>query len=198
VEIDEAYTTGSSLMPQKKNPDSLELLRGKSGRVVGHLAGLLVTLKGLPSAYNKDLQEDKEGLLDVVDTLTLVLPVAAEIVRTLKVNGGRMLAALDSALLATDLADYLVRKGIPFRESHHIVGQAVKQAEERDLPLNDLPLETLQAIHPAFDEEVYEVFSFEGSVEARDVVGGTAMAAVRAQIDKARALLAAGAAETES
>jgi argininosuccinate lyase len=198
VEIDEAYTTGSSLMPQKKNPDSLELLRGKSGRVAGHLVGLLMTLKGLPSAYNKDLQEDKQGLFDVIDTLTLELPVAAEMVRTLSVNRGRMLAALDSALLATDIADYLVRKGVPFRESHHVVGQAVKQAQERDLPLNDLLLETFQAIHPAFDEEVYEVFSFERSVEARDVVGGTAMAAVRAQIDKARALLAGGAVEIES
>jgi len=190
VEIDEAYTTGSSLMPQKKNPDALELMRGKSGRVIGHLSGLLTTLKGLPSSYNKDLQEDKEALFDVIDTLKMELPIAAGVVRTLTVNERHMRAALDEALLATDLADYLVRKGIPFRKSHHLVGRAVRRAEELEVSLKALDLTDYQAIHPAFTEDVYGVFDFQRSVEARATEGGTAPAAVRAQIERAKALLA--------
>jgi argininosuccinate lyase len=187
VEIDDAYATGSSLMPQKKNPDSLELMRGKSGRVIGHLTGLLTTLKGLPTAYNKDLQEDKEPLFDTVDTLKMALSIAAGVVGTLKVNADRMGAALDDAMLATDLADYLVLKGVPFRQSHHVVGQAVRRAEALGVPLKELDLEVYQAIHPAFAEDVYEVFDFARSVEARAVEGGTAPSAVRAQIRAARA-----------
>jgi argininosuccinate lyase len=190
VEVDEAYATGSSLMPQKKNPDALELMRGKSGRVVGHLVGLLTTLKGLPSAYNKDLQEDKEAVLDVIDNLALALPIATGVIRTLKVNDGRMAAALDDALLATDVADYLVRKGVPFRQSHHLVGRVVGRAEALGVPLKGLALAEYQAIHAAFGEDVYAVFDFRRSVEARDVVGGTAPTAVRAQIERARGLLA--------
>jgi argininosuccinate lyase len=190
VEVSETYATGSSLMPQKKNPDALELMRGKSGRVIGHLTGLLAVLKGLPSAYNKDLQEDKEAIFDVVDTLSVELPVAAGVVRTLGVNADRMAAALDDALLATDLADYLVRKGVPFRQSHHLVGQVVKRAEELGLPLKKLELAEYQAIHPDFEEDLYRVFDFRRSLEARDVEGGTAPAAVHAQIERARALLA--------
>ncbi len=186
VEIADAYSTGSSLMPQKKNPDSLELMRGKSGRLIGHLAGLLTTLKGLPSSYNKDLQEDKEALFDVIDTLRLELPIVAGVVRTLKVNGERMAAALDDTLLATDLADYLVRKGVPFRESHRLVGQVVKRAEELVTALKELDLTEYQAIHPAFAKDVYRVFDFRRSVEARDTEGGTAPEAVRAQIERAR------------
>jgi argininosuccinate lyase len=189
VELADAYSTGSSLMPQKKNPDSLELMRGKSGRVVGHLTGLLTTLKGLPSSYDKDLQEDKEALFDVVDTLKMELPIAAGVVCTMTVNGERMAAALDDALLATDLADYLVRKGIPFRESHHLAGQAVRRAEELNVSLGALTLADYQAIHPAFAEDVYQVFDFQRSVEARDVEGGTAPSAVRAQIEQAKGLL---------
>jgi argininosuccinate lyase len=190
VEVDEAYATGSSLMPQKKNPDALELMRGKSGRIVGHLVGLLTTLKGLPSAYNKDLQEDKEGVLDVIDNLALALPIATGVIRTLKVNGARMAAALDDALLATDVADYLVRKGVPFRQSHHLVGRVVGRAEMLGVPLKGLDLAEYQAIHAAFGEDVYAIFDFWRSVEARDVVGGTAPTAVRAQIERARGLLA--------
>ena len=186
VELDEAYSTGSSLMPQKKNPDSLELMRGKSGRMVGHLVGLLTTLKGLPSAYNKDMQEDKEALFDAVDTLALELPVAAGVVRTLRVNGARMRAALDDAILATDLADYLVRKGVPFRESHRMVGQVVRRAEERGVSLQELDLAEYQLVHPAFASDVYQVLDFQRSVEARDAEGGTAPAAVRVQIKRAR------------
>ncbi len=190
VDVGEAYSTGSSLMPQKKNPDSLELMRGKSGRVIGHLTGLLTTLKGLPSAYNKDLQEDKEAIFDVIDTLKMELPIAAGVIRTLTVNAARMAAALDDALLATDLADYLVRKGVPFRESHHLVGQAVRRAEELGVSLHGLGLATYQAIHPAFAEDVYAVFDFRRSVEARSTEGGTAPDAVRVQIERAVDLLA--------
>jgi argininosuccinate lyase len=186
VEVDDAYATGSSLMPQKKNPDSLELMRGKSGRVIGHLTGLLTMLKGLPTAYNKDLQEDKEALFDTIDTLKMELAIAAGVVRTLKVNAERMADALDDAMLATDLADYLVRKGVPFRQSHHLVGQAVRRAEELGVPLKALDLQAYRAIHPAFAEDVYEVFDFVRSVEARSVEGGTAPSAVRVQISRAK------------
>jgi argininosuccinate lyase len=192
MEVAEAYSTGSSIMPQKKNPDSLELMRGKSGRVIGHLTGLLTTLKGLPSSYNKDLQEDKEALFDVIDTLKMELPIAAGVVRTLKVNSDRMQSALDDGMLATDLADYLVRKGLPFRESHHVVGQVVRQAEKLRVSLRKLGLEEYRAIHPSFTEDVYRVFSFRHSVEARDTEGGTAPEAVRAQIERAKALIAQG------
>ncbi|MEA3376695.1 MAG: argininosuccinate lyase [Chloroflexota bacterium] len=192
VELDNAYATGSSLMPQKKNPDSLELLRGKSGRVIGHLTGLLTTLKGLPTAYNKDLQEDKEGLFDVIDTLEMALPVAARVIQTLTVNGERMEAALDEAMLATDLADYLVRKGVPFRRSHHVVGQAVRRAETLGLSLNELSMTEYRAIDPAFAEDVYEVFDFERSVEARGTEGGTARSAVEEQIKRAKRILEQG------
>ena len=189
VEIADAYSTGSSLMPQKKNPDALELMRGKSGRVVGHLVGLLTALKGLPSAYDKDLQEDKEAVFDVIDTLKMELPIAAGVIRTLEVNAGRMAAALDDGMLATDLADYLVRKGVPFRESHHLVGRAVRRAEELGVPLKALELAEYQAIHPAFAGDVYAVFDFRRSVEARETEGGTAPVAVRAQIEHAHTLL---------
>jgi len=189
VELDDAYATGSSLMPQKKNPDSLELLRGKVGRMVGHLVALLTTLKGLPSTYNKDLQEDKEPLFDALDTLKLALPVAAGVVRTLKVNAQAMAAVLDDAMLATDLADYLVRRGVPFRQSHELVGRAVRRAEALGLPLHELPLVEFQAISKAFDADLYVVFDHRRSVEARDSYGGTATAAVRQQIERARAVL---------
>jgi argininosuccinate lyase len=192
VEVDEAYATGSSLMPQKRNPDVLELMRGKSGRMVGHLVGLLTTLKGLPSAYNKDLQEDKEALFDAIDTLASELPIAADVVRTLKVNGLRMGSALQEGILATDVADYLVRKGVPFRQSHDLVGQVVRRAEELGVSLKGLELADYQAIHPAFAQDVYAVLDFQRSVELRDAEGGTAAAAVHAQIARARAILDRG------
>jgi argininosuccinate lyase len=186
VELDDAYATGSSLMPQKKNPDSLELLRGKAGRLIGHLVALLTTVKGLPSTYNKDLQEDKEPLFDAMDTLGLALPVAAGVIATLKVHPQRMAEALDDGMLTTDLADYLVQRGVPFRRSHHLVGQVVRRALERGVPLRELPLEEFRKVTERFGEDVYQVFDFRRSVEARDSYGGTATQAVRQQLARAR------------
>lgn len=188
VTLSDAFSTGSSLMPQKKNPDALELLRGKAGRLIGSLMGILALLKGLPSAYDKDLQEDKEPLFDAVDTLQLALPVAQGVLETLTLRPERMTAALGDELLATDLADALVRAGVPFRQSHHLVGQAVRKAEERGCALRDLPLAALQAISAAFTAEMISVWDFERSVEQRSVTGGTGRAAVLAQIARLRDL----------
>jgi argininosuccinate lyase len=189
VAMADAYSTGSSLMPQKKNPDALELLRGKSGRLVGGLVGLLTTLKGLPSAYDKDLQEDKEPIFDAADTLVLALPVAQGVLQTLSIRPERMMSALGDELLATDLADALVRRGVPFRQSHHLVGQAVRRAEELDSSLRDLPLSELQAISPHFERDVTAIWDFQRSVEQHAVTGGTARAAVFDQITALRLLV---------
>ncbi len=143
IELDDAYSTGSSIMPQKKNPDPLELARGKSGRMIGNLVSLLTMLKGLPTAYDKDLQEDKEPLFDTIDTLEIELPVIAGVIRTLRLKVSRMQGALVDEMLATDLADYLVRKGMPFRQSHHIVGQVVRAAIAQNCSLRELSLEGL-------------------------------------------------------
>lgn len=186
VTMDDAYATGSSLMPQKKNPDALELARGKTGRLIGDLVALLTTLKGLPSSYDKDLQEDKEPLFDAVDTLDALLPVIAGVIRTMRVNADAMRAALDAAMLATDLADYLVRRGVPFRDAHRQVGEAVKLAEARGIALSDLSAEDFSAIAPEFGTDVKTVFDFERSVAARAVIGGTGPNAVRAQIAQAK------------
>jgi len=191
VTLSDAHSTGSSLMPQKKNPDTLELLRGKAGRLIGDLTALLATLKGLPLTYNSDLQEDKERLFDAADTLAVALPVTAAVLRGMTVHADRMAAALSPDLLATDLADYLVRKGMPFRQSHHIVGQAVRRAEELGVPLNRLPLAELQAISPLFAADVDAVWDYERSIERRDGPGGAARGAVLAQIAQAQALLEA-------
>lgn len=189
VTLADAYATGSSLMPQKKNPDVLELTRGKAGTLIGWLTGLLATLKGLPSAYDKDLQEDKPPVLAAFDTLDVMLPVLAGALTTMTVHANRMRAALDSSLLATELADYLVRKGVPFREAHHIVGQVVKEAGGSG-GLETLSLETLQAISPVFEADVAEVWDFDMAVNRRATVGGTSVKSVLAQIQKAKAILA--------
>ena len=186
VTLADAYSTGSSLMPQKKNPDSLELLRGKAGRVFGDMSGLLMTLKGLPSTYNKDLQEDKEPLFDAMESLAGALPIAAGALATLTVNGGRMAEALVPEMLATDLAEYLVRKGVPFRETHHVAGAAVALAESEGIALTGLSLAALRSLHPAFDEDVAAIWSYERSVEQRDVRGGSSRRAVREQITTLR------------
>lgn len=190
VSLDDAYSTGSSLMPQKKNPDSLELARGKAGRLVGGLVGVLTTLKGLPSAYDKDLQEDKEPLFDAADTLELTLPVVAGAIATARFNQERMRAALDDAMLATDLADYLVERGVPFRDAHRVTGALVREAEKRGVTLSALPFEVYRAAHPAFEEGVLDVFDFDRSAAARGVPGATAPEAVRAQIAQAKSALA--------
>ena len=192
VRVGEGYATGSSLMPQKRNPDAFELARGKAGRLLGNLTGLLTTLKGLPAGYNKDLQEDKEAVFDASDTLALLLPVMAGAVAALQPNPTAMQAALDPAMLATDLADYLVARGVPFREAHGIVGGVVRRAEEAGVPLDALPLAEFQAESPHFEADVRGVFDFARSAASRAVTGGTAPAAIQAQIKAARAALDAG------
>ncbi len=192
VTLADAYSTGSSLMPQKKNPDALELLRGKSGRSMGQLTGLMATLKGLPSTYNKDLQEDKEPLFDAVTSLSGSLQIACGVLSTLTVNPAFMRAALVPEMLATDLAEYLVRKGVPFRDAHHVAGAAVQMAELQGIPLSELDLTDLQKLHGAFEADVADVWSFERSVERRDVEGGSSRRAVLAQIAHLRGWLAGG------
>jgi argininosuccinate lyase len=186
IRLDEHYTTGSSLMPQKQNPDVLELARGKAGRIAGHLSGLLNTLKGLPSTYNKDMQEDKEPLFDTVDTINVLLPAVIGLVETMTFDPARMLAALDEGMLATDVADYLVAKGVPFREAHGIVGRLVRRGLDTGTPLSKLPIEDFKAISPVFEPDVYAVFDFAASVAKRKAPGGTAPEAVRQQIKRAR------------
>ncbi len=190
VSLADAYSTGSSLMPQKKNPDSMELLRGKSGRVIGNLTGLLATLKAMPTSYNKDLQEDKEPLFDTVDNISGSLQIATGVISTLTANVANMRAALSTEMLSTDLAEYLVRKGVPFRETHHIAGAAVRMAENQAIPLSEISLDDLRTLHHAFDEDVRDVWNFETSVERRDVAGGTSKRAVLAQIEQLRKWLA--------
>jgi argininosuccinate lyase len=187
VALADRFTTGSSIMPQKKNPDVPELARGKSGRVVGHLMGLLMLMKGQPLAYNKDNQEDKEPLFDTVDTLKDTLRVFAELVPGIVVNGEAMArAAAQGFATATDLADYLVKKGVPFRDAHEAVARAVKHALAQRIGLGDVPLAELQGFHPAIAGDVAEVLTLRGSLASRDVVGGTAPARVRAEIERHR------------
>jgi argininosuccinate lyase len=189
IEIDERYTTGSSIMPQKRNPDAAELLRGKTGRLNGHLLAILTVLKGLPSAYDKDLQEDKEPLFDAIDTLALTLPVAAGMIATLRVDAQRMAAALSDDMLATELADYLVSRGVPFRHSHHLVGQVVQRAARDGCTLTTLPLAVYRQIDEHFSPDLYEALDAARAVARRAVPCGTAPEAVRAQIERARTLL---------
>ncbi|KAH9461474.1 hypothetical protein MJO29_008974 [Puccinia striiformis f. sp. tritici] len=183
VTLSDAYSTGSSIMPQKKNPDSLELLRGKSGRTFGQLSGFLMTYKGLPATYNKDLQEDKEPMFDAADTLSASIQILEGVMATLEIDAGRMQASLTPDMLATDLAEYLVRKNIPFRETHHVSGSAVRLAEERKITLAEIPLEDYKNLSEFFEQDVHEVFNFETSVERKDVKGGTSKRAVLEQIE---------------
>jgi argininosuccinate lyase len=186
IELDDAYSTGSSLMPQKKNPDSLELTRAKSGKLIGLLTGLLSTLKALPSAYDKDLQEDKPPIFEAADTLEIVLPVMSGAIATLEVHADRMRAAVDAQMLATDLADYLVERGVPFREAHGAAGRAVKRAEDLGVILTDLAFAEWQAIHPTFDSDVFQVFDLERALARRSALGGTSPQAVREQLELAK------------
>ncbi|WP_298923720.1 argininosuccinate lyase [uncultured Ramlibacter sp.] len=187
IRIADRFTTGSSIMPQKKNPDVPELARGKTGRVVGHLMGLITLMKGQPLAYNKDNQEDKEPLFDTVDTLKDTLRIFAEMVEGITVQPEAMeKAALRGYATATDLADYLVKKGLPFRDAHETVAHAVKAATSHGVDLSELPLSELQKFNPAIEKDVYDVLSLRGSLNARSTLGGTAPAQVRAQIARHR------------
>jgi argininosuccinate lyase len=186
----DAYSTGSSLMPQKKNPDALELLRGKSGAVIGRLNGFLVTLKGLPRSYNKDLQEDKEALFYVIDTIMDCVQIATGVLATMTPHGDKMRSFLVTEMLATDLAEYLVRKGVPFRETHHVAGAAVRLAEDARKPLNELTFAELQSLHAQFTEDVMSVWDFDASVERKNVTGGTSKSAVQEHIKAIKAWLA--------
>ncbi|MFL6693743.1 MAG: argininosuccinate lyase, partial [Ramlibacter sp.] len=192
IRIADRFTTGSSIMPQKKNPDVPELARGKTGRVVGHLVALVTLMKGQPLAYNKDNQEDKEPLFDTVDTLKDTLRIFAEMMAGITVNRDAMeQAARKGFATATDLADYLVKKGLPFRDAHEIVAHAVKSAQQQGCDLSELPLPALQQFHASIGPDVYDVLSLRGSVEARKVVGGTATEQVRRAIAARRAALGA-------
>jgi argininosuccinate lyase len=203
IQLADRFTTGSSIMPQKKNPDVPELARGKTGRVVGHLMGLITLMKGQPLAYNKDNQEDKEPLFDTVDTLKDTLRIFAEMIGGqantatgakeggLSVNAAHMEAAAKKGhATATDLADYLVKKGLPFRDAHETVAHAVKAASSQGCDLSELPLNVLQGFHPSIEKDVYEVLSLHGSLNARNTVGGTAPAQVKAQIERHQKRLA--------
>lgn len=181
-ELSDAFTTGSSLMPQKKNPDVFELTRGKSGTLLGLLTGFMVTLKGLPSTYDKDLQEDKAPVFTATDMLLTILPVITGALRTITPKLERMRTAIDSFMMATDLADYLVTKGIPFRETHTIAGNAVRAAGEKNIGLDEMPFEMYQALSPAFEADVYQVFDPMRSVEKRNAIGGTNPQSVKNQI----------------
>ena len=202
IKIADRFTTGSSIMPQKKNPDVPELARGKTGRVVGHLMGLITLMKGQPLAYNKDNQEDKEPLFDTVDTLKDTLRIFAEMIGGqahpatgakeggISVNAQAMRAAAQKGYAtATDLADYLVKKGLPFRDAHETVAHAVKAAQSHSVDLSELPLAVLQGFHPAIEKDVFDALSLEGSLNARNTLGGTAPVQVRAQLARHRARL---------
>ena len=190
VELDDAYSTGSSIMPQKKNPDFAELIRGKSGRVVGDLVALMMTLKSLPLAYNKDLQEDKEGAMDAADTLEDCYVCAAGMIATMTVNADAMATqAKKGYLAATDVADYLAKKGLPFRRAHEIVGHLVLTCEQRGCDLEDLTLDDFKAESDLFESDIVECLNLPAIVAARTTFGGTAPEAVRVQLAAAKAQL---------
>jgi argininosuccinate lyase len=193
VEFSDAFATGSSIMPQKKNPDVAELIRGKTGRLYGNLTAALTTMKGLPLTYNSDMQEDKEPLFDTVDTLEAILGVLPPMLGSLTFRAERMREAAGAHYsTATDLADYLVRQGLPFREAHEVVGRTVRHAIARGRELADLPLEELRQFSARIGPDVYPALTVEASLRARAVLGGTAPEAVREQLARVRALLGAG------
>jgi argininosuccinate lyase len=190
IKIADAYTTGSSLMPQKKNPDIAELTRGKSARVIGNLVALLTLLKGLPMTYNRDLQEDKERLFDTMDTVRACVRLTAAMLKNTKVNRTAcQTAAADPALLATDLADYLVRKGMPFREAHHVVGAVVALAEKSGKPLNQLTLTQLQSVNKQFGRDALGIFNLKRAMERRNLIGAPGTKEVARQLERWRNML---------
>ena len=186
IELDDAYSTGSSIMPQKKNPDIAELVRGKTGRVYGNLMSLLTTMKGLPLAYNKDMQEDKERLFDSIDTLKMCLPIFTRMLATLKVCAQNMYKAASGGFTnATDAADYLVKKGLAFRDAHEVIGKLVLYCVTHETSLEDLPLNVYQSIHPIFDTDVYEAIALTTCVKERQVKGGPSQQALQEHFEKA-------------
>ncbi|HUX33832.1 MAG TPA: argininosuccinate lyase [Gemmatimonadaceae bacterium] len=189
VQFGERFSSGSSMMPQKRNPDALEITRGSAAHLLGDLTALLATIKGLPSSYNKDLQDDKRALFDATDTMLLVLPALAGSLGEVKFRPDRMRAALSAGLMATDLADYLVRKGATFREAHSAVGKLVREAEEQGIELDALPAASFSAAHELFVADMRDTLSPERSVAHREVHGGTGPAAVKAQLEAARAAI---------
>jgi argininosuccinate lyase len=189
--IDDAYSSGSSIMPQKKNPDAYELMRGKAGRLVGDLNALLITLKGLPLGYSKDLQEDKETLFDAVDSVLAMLAVLPEMLRTARFYGERMAGAAGGFTLATELADFLAAKGVPFREAHHAVGRLVRRCEELGVSLEFVPPEELAAAHPALSEVPEGLLTPRGSVQSKRSAGSTAPGSVEEQLVQAKAFFEA-------
>ncbi len=199
IELDDAHCTGSSIMPQKKNPDVCELVRGKTGRTYGYLLGLLTTLKGLPLTYNKDMQEDKEGIFDAIDTVHFALSINAAMVRGMKVNGAHMKAVLDDDFSnATDMADYLAKKGVPFREAHEIVGNAVHHCIEKGCVLLDLSVEDFKAISPYFDADILDAISIEACVAGRNNYSGTAPECVERQRNNGKQIIANEEAQIDS
>jgi argininosuccinate lyase len=177
------------MMPQKRNPDVFELARGSGARVLGDLVSMLATIKGLPSGYSKDLQDDKRALFNAYDTLMLVLPAMAGAIAELRFDRTRMRAAVTGAMMATDLADYLVRKGATFREAHGAVGRLVREAEQAEVELNELPVAQVRAAHALFGDDVMDALGIEASLAARNVDGGTGPEAVARQVEMARACL---------
>ncbi|KAI4498199.1 hypothetical protein M0802_006685 [Mischocyttarus mexicanus] len=186
VQFSEEFSTGSSLMPHKRNPDLMELIRGKSGTLLGKCIGFMTTLKGIPSTYNKDLQEDKEVLFSVIDTLDSIFLIIEKALGSLTINKDKCRDALTTDMLATDLAYYLVRKGLPFREAHHLAGKVVTFAESKEIPLCDVPLERLQEISYMFEKDVKSIWDFKKSIEQYDVIGGTSSSALNQQINSIR------------
>ena len=191
IELDDGYSTGSSIMPQKKNPDMCELIRGKTGRVYGHLIGLLTVMKGLPLAYDKDMQEDKEGVFDAIDTLYFALDIYAGMISTMTVNGEHTRAVLESDFSnATDMADYLAKKGLPFRQAHAVVGNAVHYCIEHHKVLLDLSMDEFKAMSPLFEEDIKEALSIENCVKNRESYGGTGPKSVERQQTHAEKVIA--------
>ena len=189
VEMDDAFSTGSSIMPQKKNPDVAELIRGKTGRVYGHLMGLLTTMKGIPLAYNKDMQEDKEPIFDAVDTVKLCVPVFCDMIATMKIKKDTMLKGAKGGFTnATDLADYLVKKGMPFRQAHGVVGRMVYHCVENNCDLDDLDLETMKEFSDIIQEDIYDAISMKTCVNEINIIGGPAKEMVELAIEKAKSI----------
>ena len=190
VELDDAHCTGSSMMPQKKNPDVSELVRGKTGRVIGHLMAMLTTVKGLPLAYNKDMQEDKEGIFDAIDTIKFSLAVYAQLIRGMKVRKDVMKRAVTEDFSnATDLADYLVKKGMPFRKAHAVSGTAVHTCIEKGIYLEDMSLKDFRKLSPLFEADIKEAIRPENCVKNRNSLGGTSYEQVKRQLDAAKACM---------